>query len=301
MNNSFTPDFDGTSDTGNAIEVPMERLRRKGVGMAASEAAWLGIQHVIEPNTTLNQAFNILPDVRHEFPHDRYSCGYFSLGVKGYKPGIGPEGRPTKTPYQSDPQDLQLYYPIPISMRPYSNRLTPDQAKNYFLKTDKEHEGVKYEVYWAKGMDKSESTAKTYMNKTGESKPVEYVYTEASLDPTPKLPPAAGTPTRIVANMLVLTGVTAHLSAFDVAELKNTTMILFGVVEDVSEIAFIQAAEREVTDADVNGVPYQRKELIDAQVGMSGNTLIPVSFTTGAIPSEYRLGASEPLYTSTPE
>ena len=296
---TFTPDFKGTSNIGDAIVIPMERLRRKGVGMAAAQAAWMGVQHVVEDNTTLNQIYRILPDVRHDYTVDDYRCGYFGVGVKGYKPGVGTEGQPTKTPYQSDPQDLQLYQAIPMSMRPYSNPLTVAEAQHLRLKTVVNKNSIDYIVYYARTLDRSAAQTKTYMRKTGEETAKEYEYTADNLAPLPKLPPPVGESTRVVASMTTLMAIKAHLSAFDVAELKNVCNILFGEVVDISEISFIQAAERSITDTD--GTPYNRKELIDAQVGMSGTTSIPIAYTVSAIPSEYLLGAAEPLFASADE
>lgn len=299
-NKGFNPSFDGATTVGDAIQVPMEKLVRKGPGMAAAEAMWLGVAHIIEPNTTLNQVHDILPNVHYTYGVDKYCCRCFGIGVKGYQPGVGSHGQPKKTPYISDPSDLELYYSIPFSLRKFDNLLTPEEEKDLRLKKRYNKDGIEYMAYYAHTVDTSESIAGTYTRKVGELIPKEYEYTSNNLKPTPKLPPDANTPHVKTASFMVITPVKAHLSAFMVSEIKNVCRIIFGEELEISEISLIQAAERSVDDTTPTGEPYQRKELIDAQVGMSGSTSIPIPYTVSDIPSEYRLGASEPLYTSTP-
>lgn len=287
------------------VSIPVNNMRRTGLGMAAATANYYFKQkHRIEPHTTLNEHYGISED-RHYQQGEAYGLGFFTIGLKGYASGTDADGFPKPIGYVHEPHKNNLFVPCPLVMRKKKDDLSVAERANYRLRQEINRKGEIWVLYHARVMDMSNSVVNMFKrtvtvdeNGVEDEKMRPHVYKAEDLRPTPKLPPADATTPANNTSLVAQSFVYPLLTAFDIAEIKRAMIELYGRVLEISELGFVHAAEVELSGSTSEGTPFNYTEIIDAQIGIAATTRIIIEQTVDDIPNKYELGASEPLYFS---
>lgn len=275
----------------------MEHCIRTVLGAYLQTCQLLGKPVVIKPNTTLNQKFDIQPNVTIS-DQDHPGMGYVSIGNGGHRMVIGVNNIPRPEPIQHTPRDAALFNHLPFVLRLPNEDLTVAERAKYRLRRHETHDGQTYVAYYLKTLDLSNTLPQLELRTVtdGVTTSTEFNHTLQDLNPEP----LELTPGGVLVNSGDYIAATAKvpfvMSETDINELLNVANILYGD-EDyamISEIALCSGVDRLV-QGDFNGTTATYTEAISVQVCNFINAFFSAKFSNNGINVLFDIGSVEPL------
>lgn len=298
----------------------MFNVTRTGVGASIQTAKYLGAQHDILPNTTVNQSLTdplVVP-----FQPSPVSLGmevvdsydaltdtnnlylrYMVIGNKGHRHVIGPSV-PTTTPVPHAATDSGLYGLIPFVVVPVSNDLTPIQRQNYRLRKTMMIDSVLYAAYYARVIDTSGISPTLLLTNIVDGTPVTTAFSPTINNLRPPVP-AVG-----IGNdgsyLNVSSPVNIEFTAQEVQWLKDACQLVYGDSNFaiISEIGICTGVDKAVTEKYPNSgtqtpapvTPDTYYEIVGAQINIIASVYYPVASTNSGFDFGFDAGATEPLF-----
>lgn len=277
----------------------MENCVRTVQSALLQSALQLGMPHVIQANSSLNQKFDIQATVA-PADTDTFAMKYVAIGNGGHKLVTGVNGISTPEPIQHSPTDAALFNHLPFVLRLPNQDLTAAQRANYRLRRIESINGTSYVAYYLKVIDLSLTLPglelRTVQNGIMTSTP--YAPQLSDLSPTPPAISSGGVITTSGNFIAATSKVDFTLSADDITELLNVSNILYSSDSFalISEIGLCSGVDRAVT-GDFNGTSAGYTEVIGAQVMNFIDSFFPAKFNNNGLSLSFDVGQLEPLMT----
>lgn len=275
----------------------MKKITRTIYGTYLETMQLLGLPYLQSPNTTLNEKFDIFPDLRPDnnaVPRARYFC----IGMGGHRALTGTDGKMYLSPIQHRPEDAALFDHLPFLVREPENDLSITERAKYALRKVISVRGQNYVAYYLKRFDLTEANPgmkiNTVVDETVSSIP--FVPTSANLNPQPPEISNTGVVTSTGQYLSASAMVKLNFTAQDVAELVNVAQVLYDneLYAVISEIGVVAGEDKTVTVATPGG-NMNYKEVVSATIVAHMTTYYSVGFLNQGFDFTLELGATEPL------
>lgn len=277
----------------------MKNIVRSAAGANLQTSQLNGKPVVIEPNSSLNQKFNIQPSLV-PGETDVVKMGYVTIGVGGVQMVTNGNGMPYPKLAPHLPEHAALYRHIPFVARLLSNPLSPSQRAGYRLRRVEEHGGQNYEMWYAKVLDTSQTKPtlelRTVENGIVTSSP--FSYTQESLSPTPPTMTSGSTVVTDGDYIASTSKIPFTLTVDEINEILAAANIIYGdnQLAIISEIGLTHGVDRQV-NGDFNGVNLPYAELIGAQITNFIGTYLPLNYLNNNLSIVLDAGSVEPMLT----
>lgn len=276
----------------------MKTITRTIYGTLIQTAQLMGLPYQQVANTTLNEKFDIFPNLRPDnnaVPRVRYYC----IGIGGHRPATGADGRTYIEPIQHRPDDAALFDHIPFIIRELDNDLTTEERRKYCLRKVRNVRGTDYIHYFGKRLDLDEVEPTMKLNTTvnGTTTSVPFIPTSANLNPEPPETSNTGVISSTGQYLSASGLVTLSFTAQEVAELINVAKILFQneLYAFVSEFAIVAGDDKVVTVSGPNSANLNYTEVVSATVTTHITEFHSIGFLNRGLNFTLELGSTEPL------
>jgi len=250
----------------------MKRNVRSHAGNMLQVAQMLGIPHVIQEHTTLNEKLTILAD---QIPATgRPNLQYFCIGYGGHKGTLGKNNTYLSTSIDHYPDHAALYKMLPFVLREFGNDLTTAQRDKYRLRSIITlDDGSRYIAYYLKKIDLSNVTVRSQKNvrdPNGLITTTDYVPDASALNPQqPDI--NTNNSNQVVTSTIFLSAnaeLDISLNEVDCAELLDVARILFKdeAYALVSEYGLVSGVDVPAQGSNGQGGTIQYTEVIAAQI-----------------------------------
>ena len=275
----------------------MENITRTVYAASVQTNLFLKTAQAYPENSTLNEKFGInsriLPAAT-----DTPSLSCYCIGNRGHQSVIGAEGIPKTEPVQHRATDAALYGHIPFVMRPINNDLSQTDRAKYALRLEEVHDGVRYAVYYARRLDKTNTVTqmqiKTVSNGVETTTP--FVPNSSNLNPTPPVIASSGVNTTDGSYVSAVAALTISITEAEAAEIINVAKVLYGDegYAIISEIGLVTGVDKVVQITSTAG-NFTMNEVIVAQIASFAPAMIPLNFNPTGADIVLNVGATEPL------
>lgn len=275
----------------------MQEFVRTAAGALLQTAQYLGKPVVIQPNSSLNQKFDIQASTA-VAEDDKVAVKYVVAGLGGGKVVQGVNGLTKLEGIQHKPRDAGLYHHVPFVLRLPNDDLDVTKRANYRLRRTEVHDGETYVAYYAKVLDLSATVPSLELRSVnnGVTTSTPYAPTLADLNPTPPVLGAGGVIVTSGDYIAATAKVPFTLNAWEVQEFLNVCNVIFG--DDgyamITELGVCSGVDRVVT-GDFNGTSSGYTEAIGVQIATFMATSLPVKFINSNFSLMLDVGSLEPL------
>lgn len=275
-------------------------LTRTLAGSALQTSIYFDIDYVPPVHTTLNEKFGIQDGVAYPAGSKPVICA-LTIGNAGRAVQVGADGISYTLPLKHDPRDAACWNHIPLVLREDGNDLTAAEQTRYCLRARIQIDGIWYFAYYGLRIPVPETQPKfQYIKVTdGVATPIDFAYTSANLSPTV---PELNEDGEIVTSGdygRATTQDVIEFTAFDVAELKNVAVVLYGNENraQFNELAYVAGCDKTVTVKGNSGSDISFNELVGATVvAFASGDYNAVELNDG-FNITVDIGANEPLIT----
>lgn len=275
----------------------METYRRTVYGAALQTAQLLGLDHVVPPNTTLNQKLSIA-DSETLGANEKPIMRYVSIGIGGHRGATGADGIALVESIQHSAADASSYRMFPFVMRALDNDLNSIEIERYALRRIETHNGVDYAVYYLRRIDMT-GVAVEFKKKTvamGTETVSDFIPTSSVLTPVaPATSPGSNT---VDGEYIYATAkVTIDFDTFDATEILNVATVLYNDENYafLSEFAFVTGVDRTMQATGAGAQTFNMKEVIEAQVFCHVSAMQPIFNQRNGFTATYDVGIAEPM------
>lgn len=251
----------------------------------------------ILPNSTLNQKFDVFPDLlpgEGEMPF----TNYLAIGLKGVTIDVNEDGLYVTKYREYSPRWGSLLLHCPFIMRPVSNDLTAPERVKYRLRRIEIHGGIAYACYYLRTLDLTTSIVgaeyRTIVNDIVTSQ--SWTPTLGDLNPTALEP----NPNEVIQTgddyIAATKKIALVFTAQEVQEIMDAVNIIYGTpdVANITEFALCSGLDRVVT-GDFNGIPAAYTEVVAAQVNDFVKATLSCPNATMGQTINVDAGSNEPL------
>jgi hypothetical protein len=276
----------------------MEQTTRTAWGAYLQTCLLLDLPYVMQPDTTLNEKFNIQSGVAPAVgvtPSQRYYC----IGNGGHDMVVGANGISAPVPLQHEATDASLFNHLPFIMRPVTSDLTPSVQAQYALRLVQTYGGVAYASYYLRRINFTNVAAQIQMNTvvSGVTTTTPYVANTANLNPTAPAV-ANGSVNTVSGDFLTAAAILGlSFSQQDAAELVNCANIIYGDPRYaiISEVGLVSGVDA-IVSVPTTGGSFQMAECIAAQINSFIDTFVPMNYMNDGTTINLNVGSTEPLY-----
>jgi len=274
----------------------MRIITRTLNGASCQTALLLGLPYTLEPDSTLNEKFDIEKDatLNGTVPWVKYFC----IGDNGHRVITGADGIPYTSPINHRASDAALFHHLPFLLRERDSDLTIDQREAYALRKEITVNGIVYIAYYLKRIDVSRVALALQHTSVvdGNATITPFTYDNTNLNPShPELPNTGVITTD--GNYLTSSAIiSVLLTENDVSELVNVATILYENEQRalISEIGLCSGVDRVVTAQGATG-PFNYREAIGVQIATFITGYYPVGYTNKGFELQIEAGATEPM------
>lgn len=223
---------------------------------------------VILNNTTLNEKFDVLPDLA-PAPKDYPSLDYWAIGRGGHYNYKGGDGADLTGSYYHEADHAALYEHLPFVLRPIDNDLTVAERAKYGLRVIKTYHGKQYIGYYLKRLPPVTTSPKLLKVTTvdGVQTVTDFVPSASDLSPVPVLPTNSGVTDLTGSSLTTSENIRCELNQQEIDEVVNACIIIYGnaAYAAISEIALVQGKDKVTASTDFEGTAFNYTEVIGAQ------------------------------------
>lgn len=274
----------------------MRIITRTIWGANLQTALLLGLPYETQTSSTLNEKFNIRPELKLDgrLPHVNYYC----IGNGGHRMIHGADGVPYTSPINHRASDAALFNHLPFVLRPLGEDLTIEQRERYALRKVETIRGEDYIAYYLKRMDLS--SVAMFLEHTevqkGVMKKTPFHATTDNLNPEhPELPHSGVITTD--GNYLTSSAIiTILFNETDVRELIRVALTLYENEQyaAISEIGLCSGVDQIVNASESQGA-FNYREALDVQIATHITGFYPVGYTNRGFELQIEAGATEPM------
>lgn len=270
----------------------MESFVRTVYGAKLQTALLLGISHVVDAYTTINEKLGILASTGIA-ASDRPKLGYVIIGNGGHRIVTGGDGVSRPDPIQHKSHDAALYSQLPFVLRATDDDLPAVDRVKYALRKLVSYGGNNYIAYYGKRIDVTSTSVSMEFNSVSAGTTVTSIYTptSANLNPTPP----TGTIVTTTGDYLSATArVPFAMDATDTEEFLSAVEIIYGNRNYgiISEVGLCSGVDKVISTE----AGYTFNDVIGCQLTTIINTFFPLTFSNAGIEVEIDVGATEPLW-----
>lgn len=277
----------------------MESITRTIYGSTLQTALLLGIAPPLPENTTLNERFDILPDIRPPstvLPRLRY----FSIGNGGHKFLVGADGVHVPEPVQHLATDGAAYKPLPFVLRTPDADLAPVDRVKYALRKEIQIKGKTYIAYYLKRID-LENVVIGMQNKLVDhdiTTTSDFVPDNSNLYPNPQDLANSGVNITEGRYVTATAKIVLSFDKKDIDELLNVAKVLYDNegAAIISEIQLVSGVDHVINVTTPGAGSFNFTEVIGSQVVSHINSFYPAKFASNLIEASIDIGAVEPLF-----
>lgn len=256
---------------------------------------WPRLPFEMEPNTTLNEKFEILPKVAPE-AGERPAMRYFAIGNLGHRSVQNTDRSEESEPIPHSPTDAACYNHIPFVLRENTgdNDLTTEQRARYCLRKIETHNNKEYIAYYGRRIDMSSGRAKFQKLTKDEDQvyPEDYSFTTDNLNPP--LPSVGYEGVRAASRIQYAATAVMKitLDSNDIAEIIHAHQIRTGSTRSpvISEIALCTGVDKTVP-LPSSSTGYN--EVIACQVNLFMSVHHAIGYSSGGMDIVVDFGAAE--------
>lgn len=280
--------------------LPYSSITPHQMGGLVATCLLLNKPMLFPPNSTLNQALNVLPSV-FPTPTEKPVLKYFAISNKGLYATSPAPGINTTGEIPNAYTDTGMFNYVPFVLRETAEDLPAIERAKYRIRRLEDHGGVMYAAYYLKVIDTSTTEPSLNIRTLtgGSVEPIAYNPTLADLLPTPK------TPTALVEAANVTSGQYAGntavldltLTESDVTEIINACTIIYGSPSAavIAKIGLYSGYDRQITGSeDASGLA--RTEAIGCVLHCTVGTDEKLGPLRPRVPILFDAGTLEPLY-----
>ena len=278
----------------------MKSIVRTVYGAAVQGVLYTGVPYTKLDHTTLNERFNINPNVlisQYDYPQMKY----YAIGYGGHIMEVDSDGFGIPVPVQHKSTDASCYRPIPFIMREMNNDLTPQQRESYALRRYENFNGIQYICYYLRRIDYSQAEQELTMITSNNDGTVAYepfVPNTSNLNPDPQI--LSNTNTNVLKGKYVSATILVELefNEFETEELRNVANIRFANENKaiISEIALVSGLDRKQDITESAQGTFTMNEVVAAQVCHFTNTFKSAAIDNKNFVIGFNIGATEPLF-----
>lgn len=259
-------------------------------------ALLLNKPYVLLANSTLNERFNVNPDVD-LLPGEMPAIGYYTIGRGGHQAISGTDGGTNVGPVPQSSINSALFKPLPFVLRPMNDDLGATDQARYALRKIEQYDGVNYFAYYLKRIDLTDVNIIVEYNTVlsgGETTSTAYTPSIENLTPTPITIPVGSLPTAGDSLSAIATAPLVFAD-FDAVELRNACSVIYGdpAYAVVSEIGICSGVDRTLLSPLETG-EANVLEAVGVQVLSMITTHQSLTFNNG-FTLNLDLGSAEPL------
>lgn len=273
----------------------MENVTRTIYGAKLQTNLLLGLPHVVTPNTSLNQKFNIQSNVAISTT-DKPVMKYLAIGNGGHDAQIGADGNVIIVAKQHRVTDAALYKHLPFVLRRTDDDIAPSERARYALRRIETHDGISYIAYYLRRLDltsvASQMTFNTIVN--GVTNTSVFEPTSSNLNPVPPNLTNTGVNVTTGDYVSVKALISYIFNESDTEELVNAATIIYGRPEYaiISEIGLVSGVDKMITVDNT----FNFNEVIGAEMVAIINAALMASFNASGFQAVLDVGATEPLF-----
>ena len=276
----------------------MRTITRTIYGSKIQTALLLGLPYTQEPNTTLNERFDIEADTALDGSEGVPNVQYYCIGNGGHRVIHGADGIPYTSPINHRASDAGLFNHIPFVLREYDNDLTVSERQKYALRREETHNGVNYIAYYLKRFDASSTNVEMIHTRVidGNSTESRFEPTGSNLNPEQPEMPNDGVITTDGNYLSASAIIPIDFSEQDVEELVNVARVLYDneARAVISEIGLCAGFDETVAASSAGG-SFNYKEAIGVQIATHITGYYPVGLTNRGFELRIEAGATEPM------
>lgn len=281
------------------IDKDIIAITRTAYGVALDTAKKLGLPFTMEPNTTLNEKFDVQAGVA-PAPAIMPTMRYMGIGNLGHMTVKAQDGSDESVPIIHYAEDAACYNHIPFVLREMNNDLDAIQRRKYALRVVEEHNGRNYVAYYLRRIDMDNVTVQLQRSEINEDGTVTTVPFEPTTDVLNPVRPEISNTGTILGSRRSTTAsavMTINLTAEDVSEINNAHQIRTGSVRSpvISEIALCSGVDREVSGPSAGSGSFTYQEVIAAQVNVFISTYHALGYSTDGARFTLDVGGVEPM------
>lgn len=276
----------------------MRIITRTVYGSLVQTSLLLDLPFEPEPNSTLNEKFDIEPGVYPD-PGVTPRIGYYCIGNGGHQIRVGSDAIPYPVPVNHRASDAALFNHIPFVIREVDNDLTISQRAKYALRRAETHNGKNYFAYYLKRIDTN--NVNSIMNLTtvqnGVENTVPFIPGNDNLNPEPPEMPATGVITTDGDYLSASAIMPVDFTEEDVSELINVSQVLYNNKNRavISEVGLCTGVDKTVVGSAGGSGQFNYKEAISVQIASHITGFYPVGYTNKGFELQLEAGATEPL------
>lgn len=275
----------------------MQKITRTVLGAQLQTNHYLKLPTIINPNTTLNQKFDIQNNIALA-ENDIPAANYYAIGNGGHDYAIGVDGAKLPSPIMHKVRSAALYNHLPFILRTPNNDITNTQRNSYRLRKNVVIGGNQYIAYYLRTIDKSSTESSLQLREVVDgvvtSTPFEHILSD--LSPTPPDIDNEGNNTTTGNYISATARIVFSMNDFDIEELLNVANIIYN--DDryaiISEVAICSGVDKTVTGT-FNGVNSSYVESVGVQCMSFLNTLFVAKFMNNSFSAQMDVGSVEPL------
>lgn len=274
------------------------RTKRTVAGMHLNNYKALGLPYKPQPNTTINQKFDVANDIQLR-PGEYPVIGYLAIGCAGATFSTRSNNRPLTTQLPHSPEDNGMFEYIPFCARRLDDDLTPEEREKYRMRVVANNDaGEPYVFYYLLKM-KTDTVLPAVHIRTvvdGKTSTKTYEPTVETLTPIPR-PPSNIENNNPKNDCFIATApIEVILGPQDIAELLNVFTILDGDPYSayITEIGVVTGVDRKVTSPGT-GMSGSYTEVICAELNAYLFDVKHLNETSTRIHWTIDVGSSEPI------
>ena len=238
----------------------MIKSSRTPVGIYHNLCKQFGIAPVIQPHTTLNEKFNVLPGI---VPSDMgdLKTQYLAIGNGGLSAGDVTSNTNNAqvnvtpiSPIRRKTQANALYSHIPFVLRRVGEDLAPVERARYRMRVLEQHNGEQFVAYYLRAIPDFDQSPQTELISYQDGERSVTAYTPNASTLFPAHPVSTGTQEGLRSEITVQLRIRFELTEEDVAEVVNAVTTIYGVAGYgmISEIGLVSGADATI-EIDVDG------------------------------------------------
>lgn len=271
-----------------------------GAVVQTTQLLRIPVPEIFTQASTLNNTFGIqaaaLPNAG-----EQAALRYFVIGIGAHAYTTGQNGIALPSTKDHVATDAGLFKFIPMVMRQVGDDIDPTYRQRYVLRRIELIGGVKHVAYYGRRFDPSATVVKVYKQTISNGRVIssnEFIPTLADREPTP-VDTSQQTTNPLEAEVLrVSAPVTLSLDAFDVAEILNASVIMYGTEDysHASELAMVTGIDRVVSSDNGAGGTISFNEVISAQIHSHIPSQLALKDRRQGLDLTYDVGATEAQY-----
>ena len=275
----------------------MQSVVRTVYGAYTQTCQLLGLPVAIKAHTTLNEKFDIHPEMTLEstdVPRMKYVC----IGNGGHRTTIGTDGIAKIEVLQHMARNAALFNHLPFVLRTEDNDLNSTARAKYRLRKRITHDGTTYIAYYMKALDLTAiiSQMDHITVADGIKTVTAFVPTVGDLNPNPSGLEPQGVNVVTGDYVFCSAAVPFKLTADEVTELLNVASILYGDENYamISEIALCSGVDKAAIGY-LGATSFSYTECIAAQVVNFISTFYSMPYSNDGIDMLLNVGSIESL------